>query len=169
MRVLHGGIVIARTVVHNNNLDPEYDECVLLSLAFSPSPPLRLTAHTAGLNTSPSTRSIRPLLFRIHTDAFSSLSPHRIVYIEVHSPRDTYQIEVMDYQHLTKDRSLGSTEFSAAGLLAEGPDKRTKPWIGTGIVERKEMLKSNGKRSVKGASSFDFFLPLFLSFRRNRN
>ncbi|GAA5849255.1 hypothetical protein JCM8547_006494 [Rhodosporidiobolus lusitaniae] len=108
VRVLHGGIIVARTVVHNNNLDPDYDE---------------------------------------------------IVYVQAHSARDQFVIEVMDYQHLTKDRSLGSFEFSASGLIAEGPDKKTKPWIGTGKVERTEMLQQNGKRSVKGNISFsaEFF------------
>ncbi|GAA5974459.1 hypothetical protein JCM11641_003227 [Rhodosporidiobolus odoratus] len=104
VRVLHGGIVVARTVVHNNNLDPDYDE---------------------------------------------------IIYVQVHSPRDVFVLEVMDYQHLTKDRSLGSTEFSVQGLLQEGPDKQVKPWIGTGKLQKKEMLRSDGKRSVKGSLEFD--------------
>ncbi|GAA5948387.1 hypothetical protein JCM10213_004407 [Rhodosporidiobolus nylandii] len=104
VRVLKGGIVIARTVVHNNDLDPEYDE---------------------------------------------------IVYVQVHSPRDVYVLEVMDYQHLTKDRSLGSVEFTAKGLLTEGPDKKTKPWVSTGKVEKKEMLKSEGGKKVKGSLEFE--------------
>ncbi|GAA6019595.1 hypothetical protein JCM10207_006938 [Rhodosporidiobolus poonsookiae] len=103
-RVLSRGIVVARTVVHNNNLDPEYDE---------------------------------------------------ILYVECHSPRDVFTIEVMDYQHLTKDRSLGATEFSVQGLLAEGPDKKTKPWVGTGKVSRTEMLKTDGRRTVKGNIEFE--------------
>ncbi|GAA5874962.1 hypothetical protein JCM1840_007163 [Sporobolomyces johnsonii] len=104
VRVLHGGIIVGRTVVHDNDLDPEYDE---------------------------------------------------IVYVQVHSPRDEFVIEVMDYQHLTKDRSLGSTQFSIAGLVAEGPDKKTKPWVGTGKVARTDKLKSDAKRTVKGNIQFE--------------
>ncbi|GAA5961362.1 hypothetical protein JCM21900_006679 [Sporobolomyces salmonicolor] len=104
VRVLHGGIIVGRTVVHNNDLDPEYDE---------------------------------------------------IIYVQVHSPRDEFVIEVMDYQHLTKDRTLGSTQFAIAGLIAEGPDKKTKPWVGTGKVARTDVLRSDAKRTVKGNIQFE--------------
>ncbi|GAA6043375.1 hypothetical protein JCM8097_005289 [Rhodosporidiobolus ruineniae] len=103
VRVIRNGLVIARTVVHNNNLDPEYDE---------------------------------------------------IVYVQVHSPRDNYTIEVMDYQHLTKDRSLGTVEFVVTGLVAEGPDRKTKPWVGTGKVEKREMLRQP-RKGVKGDIQFE--------------
>lgn len=79
----------------------------------------------------------------------------RIVYVQVHSPRDTFVIEVMDYNHNTKDRTLGQTDFSVSGLLAEGPDKRTKPWVSTGKVSKAEMLKSDNKRTVKGNIEFE--------------
>ncbi|BGO92542.1 hypothetical protein NBRC10512_000461 [Rhodotorula toruloides] len=103
-RILSKGLVVARTMVHDNNLDPEYDE---------------------------------------------------IVYVQVHSPRDSFVIEVMDYNHNTKDRTLGQTEFSVSGILAEGPDKRNRPWIGTGKVSKTEMLKSDNKRTVKGNIEFE--------------
>ncbi|BGP71461.1 Tricalbin-2 [Rhodotorula toruloides] len=103
-RILSKGLVVARTMVHDNNLDPEYDE---------------------------------------------------IVYVQVHSPRDSFVIEVMDYNHNTKDRTLGQTEFSVSGILAEGPDKRNKPWVGTGKVSKTEMLKSDNKRTVKGNIEFE--------------
>ncbi|GEM08900.1 tricalbin [Rhodotorula toruloides] len=103
-RILSKGLVVARTMVQDNNLDPEYDE---------------------------------------------------IVYVQVHSPRDTFVIEVMDYNHNTKDRTLGQTEFSVSGILAEGPDKRNKPWLSTGKVSKTEMLKSDNKRTVKGNIEFE--------------
>ncbi|TNY17332.1 C2 domain-containing protein [Rhodotorula diobovata] len=104
VRVLHKGLVVARSVVHDNDLDPVYDE---------------------------------------------------IVYVQVHSPKDTFTIEVMDYQHMTKDRSLGLTDFSVEGLLTEGPDRKTKPWVGTGKVARNEALKTDGRRSIKGNIEFE--------------
>lgn len=73
------------------------------------------------------------------------------MYIQVHSPKDTFTLEVMDYQNLTKDRSLGTTEFSAASLIKEGEDKKNAPWLPTGKVDRKEMLRSDGKKTVKGS------------------
>ncbi|BGP49470.1 Tricalbin-2 [Rhodotorula kratochvilovae] len=104
VRVVSRGLVVARTVVHDNDLDPVYDE---------------------------------------------------IVYVQVHSPKDSFTIEVMDYQHMTKDRSLGLTDFSVAGLLGEGPDRKTKPWVGTGKVSRNEALKTDGRRSIKGNIEFE--------------
>ncbi|GAA6050737.1 hypothetical protein JCM3770_006601 [Rhodotorula araucariae] len=104
VRVVSKGLVVARTVVHNNDLDPVYDE---------------------------------------------------IVYVQVHSPKDSFTIEVMDYQHMTKDRSLGLTDFSVAGLLTEGTDRKTKPWVGTGKVSRVEPLKTDGRRSIKGNLEFE--------------
>ncbi|KAM0786716.1 hypothetical protein ACM66B_002158 [Microbotryomycetes sp. NB124-2] len=108
-RVLHAGIVQARTQVIDNNLDPVWDE---------------------------------------------------IVYIQVHSKKDTFTVEVMDYQHMSKDRSLGVTELAVADLLQEGPDKTTKPWISTGKHSRKESLRIDGRKTVKGQIEYDVeFFP----------
>ncbi|BGP56395.1 Tricalbin-2 [Rhodotorula sphaerocarpa] len=108
VRVLHRGLVVARTYVHDNNLDP--------------------------------------------------------VYLEIHSPKDTFVFEVMDYQHNGRDRSLGIADFSVAELVSAGPDKKNKPWVGTGKITRTDKLKSDGKKTVKGDLDFEaeFFpcLPL---------
>lgn len=85
------------------------------------------------------------------------LTPYfRIVYVPVHSPKDKYIVEVMDYQHTTKDRSLGITDLSVAELLTEGTDKKLKPWLSTGNKAHKEPLKIDGKKAIKGP----FVLPL---------
>lgn len=74
----------------------------------------------------------------------------RIIYVPVHSPKDQFVLEVMDYQHLTKDRSLGVTDLGIADLLIPGTDKKLKPWESTGRHERREPLKIDGKKTVKG-------------------
>lgn len=66
-------------------------------------------------------------------------------------------VEVMDYQHLTKDRSLGVTELRIADLLVPGTDKKLKPWESTGRHERKEPLQIDGKKVVKG----ELLMPTF--------
>ncbi|GAA6009648.1 hypothetical protein JCM11491_001046 [Sporobolomyces phaffii] len=104
VRVLYHGVVVARTTVHDNNLNPEYDE---------------------------------------------------IVYVQVHSTRDVFPVEVMDYQSSSKDRSLGNILFPVAPLIAEGPDKVTKPWISTGKVVKNERLHSDWKKPVKGNIEFE--------------
>ncbi|KDE05686.1 hypothetical protein MVLG_03920 [Microbotryum lychnidis-dioicae p1A1 Lamole] len=110
MRILHAGIVITRTEVIDNNLDPEWDE---------------------------------------------------IVYVQVHSKKDTFVIECMDYQHLTKDRSLGVTELNVSDLLTEGHDDQVnKPWVSTGKHSRKDGLRIDGKKTVKGSVEYDVeFFP----------
>lgn len=82
-------------------------------------------------------------------------SAARIVYIQVHHQRDIYTLEVMDYQHMSKDRSLGVTELSITNLLKEGDDKETAPWVSTGRYSRTESLKIDGKRSVKGSIEYE--------------
>lgn len=84
--------------------------------------------------------------------------------MEIHSPKDTFVFEVMDYQHNGRDRSLGIADFSVAELVSAGPDKKNKPWVGTGKITRTDKLKSDGKKTVKGDLDFEaeFFpcLPL---------
>ncbi|KAG5648236.1 hypothetical protein DXG03_006194 [Asterophora parasitica] len=47
-----------------------------------------------------------------------------IVYIPVPSLRESILLECMDYQHLTRDRSLGSVELDLASLAKESTDRR---------------------------------------------
>lgn len=63
----------------------------------------------------------------------------------------------MDYQNVTKDRSLGQADLKVKDLLVEGTDKKLKPWVSTGTHERVEKLASDGKRTVKGEGSCDIF------------
>ncbi|CAA7258740.1 unnamed protein product [Cyclocybe aegerita] len=48
----------------------------------------------------------------------------QIIYIPVHSLRENMLLECMDYQHLTRDRSLGFTELHVTDLAAESDDPR---------------------------------------------
>jgi len=103
-RVLSGGIVVARTEIFNNNLNPDFDE---------------------------------------------------IVYGTVHSAKDTFVIELMDYQHRGHDRTLGQTTIKVDSLLKEGTDKKLKPWEGTGVRSFREQLSTDGGRSKKGTVEFE--------------
>ena len=73
-----------------------------------------------------------------------------------------FPIEVMDYQSSSKERWLGNGLFPVAPLIAEGPDKVTKPWVSTGKVVKKEGLHSDWKKPVKGKKK-KIRLPLFSS------
>ena len=78
-----------------------------------------------------------------------------IIYVAVHSPTDKFVLEAMDYQHQSKDRTLGTTELSAAGFLREGTDPIKMPWLGTGKKSLRESLRSDNKKTVKGAIEFE--------------
>ena len=47
------------------------------------------------------------------------------------------------------------SDFAVSDLIAEGPDQKTKPWIGTGKKARKATLKIDGKKTVKGSVDYE--------------
>lgn len=89
VRVVRKGVVQARTLVHNNNLNPEFDE---------------------------------------------------IVYAPVHNLNETLVLEVMDYQHTSKDRSLGVARLKVEDVATRGSDTTQEPFTSTGKVERASSL-----------------------------
>ena len=74
-----------------------------------------------------------------------------VIYVPVHSPRERLTLEVMDYQNIGKDRSLGLVELPAADYIEEGEN-------GEYLVHDKkamsEGLKMNGKGMAKGTLNF---------------
>ena len=117
-RVLRNNIIMARTEVINNNLNPEWDQ---------------------------------------------------IVYVPVKNLRQNLILELMDYQNIGKDRSLGITEISVADVVQESSDPKY-PFVSKGPQERTDRLKidrSNYKGqliyqvdfkpavSLRGGVSFD--------------
>ncbi|CAE7115005.1 unnamed protein product [Rhizoctonia solani] len=80
----------------------------------------------------------------------NNLNPEwdQIVYVPVHSLRETLYLECMDYQHLTKDRSLGFVELPIAGLARQTEDERV-PYEGTGKRDVADPIRL-GKGQVKG-------------------
>ncbi|KAL8286655.1 hypothetical protein RQP46_004183 [Phenoliferia psychrophenolica] len=107
-RILSKGIILARTRVIDNDLDPEWDE---------------------------------------------------ILYITLHSPEDKYLIEVMDYEHSGKDRSLGIAEFVVNNLVAPSGNV-SAPWVSTGKKSRTDSLRLPGRKSFKGSVDYEVeFFP----------
>ena len=75
-----------------------------------------------------------------------------VVYVPMHSPRERLTLEVMDYQNIGKDRSLGLTEIPAGDYVKEGEN-------GEYLVhgERRQLsegLKMNGRGAAKGVLNF---------------
>ncbi|THV06045.1 tricalbin [Dendrothele bispora CBS 962.96] len=73
----------------------------------------------------------------------------QIVYIPVHSLRETLMLECMDYQHLTKDRSLGYVELKVSDLVNENDDP-LNPYVSTGAKNMAEPIRLNKGNETKG-------------------
>lgn len=92
------------------------------------------------------------LLVEEKADArLSDLSPEwdQIIYVPVHSLRETLMLECMDYQHLTRDRSLGSAELRISELAREADDPRY-PYVSTGKKECADDLRLDKGGGFKG-------------------
>ncbi|KAJ7225891.1 C2 domain-containing protein [Mycena pura] len=63
--------------------------------------------------------------------------------------RDTMLLECMDYQHLTKDRSLGSVELRVSDLALECTD-RLYPFESTGKKTAADQIRLNKSNGYKG-------------------
>ncbi|KAI6045089.1 tricalbin [Pisolithus marmoratus] len=76
----------------------------------------------------------------------NNLSPEwdQIIYIPVHSLRESMFMEVMDYQHLTKDRSLGSVELHVNELAQESSKDTQYRYESIGKKEAQDPIKLDG-------------------------
>lgn len=59
-------------------------------------------------------------------------------------------IECMDYQHLTKDRSLGSVELRISDLAAESPEDIRYPYQSKGVKSYNEQMRLDKGNAFKG-------------------
>ncbi|KAG9314629.1 C2 domain-containing protein [Chiua virens] len=78
----------------------------------------------------------------------------QIIYIPVHSLRESMLMEVMDYQHLTKDRSLGSVELHVNDLARESSTDPQFRYISTGRKEDVQPIRLDGQSTSKGHLHF---------------
>lgn len=85
----------------------------------------------------------------------NNLNPvwEQFVYIPVHSVKETLFLECMDYQHLTRDRSLGSAELRVADLVTESDDSHYH-YHSTGIKNAAEPLRQDKGSGFKGNLHF---------------
>lgn len=117
VRIMRSGITLARSQIHNNNLDPVFDE---------------------------------------------------IIYVPIHSLKDVFRLEVMDYQHLTKDRSLGHMDLETIKLVESITEGGLKSYKSTGKHQFSQYLKQEGKKATfKGRLDFtaEFYACQQIKFR----
>lgn len=88
----------------------------------------------------------------------------QIIYTPVHSLKETLLLEVMDYQNLTKDRSLGTVELKVGELARETKDAGDPRFSfeSTGKVEKAEPIRLDQGNQYKGQLHYVAeFLPGF--------
>ncbi|KAJ7596712.1 C2 domain-containing protein [Mycena floridula] len=85
----------------------------------------------------------------------------QILYVPVHNLKESILLECMDYQHLTKDRSLGSVELHVSDL-ASASDEKDKPFKSTGLKEESSPLLLEDGATHKGKLHYRAeFIPAF--------
>src|SRR6266404_5357236 len=88
----------------------------------------------------------------------------QIIYTPVHSLRENLLLEVMDYQHLTRDRSLGIVELKVSELARETKDASDPSFAfeSTGKVEKADPIWLDQSKLYKGQLHYIAeFLPAF--------
>lgn len=85
------------------------------------------------------------------------------MYIPVHTLRETLYLECMDYQNLTKDRSLGHVEVGVNTLAKEAADKHEYLFESTGPRELVEKIKVDSGFKGEMHFSAEFFPALHLA------
>ncbi|KAF9199830.1 hypothetical protein BGZ49_010006 [Haplosporangium sp. Z 27] len=89
----------------------------------------------------------------------NNLNPewNEIFYVTVNSTKQIFEFECWDYQKVTKDRTLGMTEFSMSELVEELPDK--SGYIARPKIDRWAPLKQKDGRE-KGEIHYELsFFP----------
>ncbi|KAJ8517020.1 hypothetical protein ONZ45_g5719 [Pleurotus djamor] len=105
-----------------------------------------------GGKSDPYTRVLVKNVIKGRTEVINNnLNPvwEQFVYIPVHSLKEALFLECMDYQHVTKDRSLGYTELMVSDLARPSEDKRY-PYESIGVVERRDPLRQEKGNVDKG-------------------
>ena len=90
---------------------------------------------------------------------------NQIIYTPVHSLKETLLLEVMDYQNLTKDRSLGTVELKVSELAREmvtGAGDSRFSFESTGKMDKSEPIRLDRGNQYKGQLHYlAEFLPAF--------
>ena len=90
----------------------------------------------------------------------NDLNPNwdEVIYVPMHSTRERLTLEVMDYQNIGKDRSLGLVEVGAADYIREDENGQ---YVVQEPKEHSDGLKMNGRGQAKGLLNYTIaFYPI---------
>nr|XP_018259792.1 uncharacterized protein I303_07863 [Kwoniella dejecticola CBS 10117]OBR81950.1 transmembrane protein [Kwoniella dejecticola CBS 10117] len=82
----------------------------------------------------------------------NNLNPEwdQIVYVPVHSTRENLILELMDYQNIGKDRSLGHVEVRASDYIELDESNIQYPYRSVGRQDRRDRIKLDKANHYKG-------------------
>lgn len=106
-------------------------------------------------------------LYSRYAEQFNSLLLYPDMSHAVHSLRENMILECMDYQNLTRDRSLGSTELRVADLATESQDEKY-PFQSSGVVSYNAPLRLDKDGVHKGTLQYtaEFVPSLNVEFHK---
>lgn len=86
----------------------------------------------------------------------NNLNPEwdQIVYVPVHSTRENIMMELMDYQNIGKDRSLGMVEVKISDYITSTDDIKY-PYQSTGHHLRSDKIKLDKANTYKGTLNYE--------------
>ena len=96
----------------------------------------------------------------------NNLNPEwdQIVYVPIHSTREHFMLELMDYQNIGKYRSLGHVEIKASDYVVTSDNQRY-PFQSTGSHIHSEKIKLDKANSYKGTLNFEVDFKPAVSLR----
>jgi Ca2+-dependent lipid-binding protein len=96
----------------------------------------------------------------------NNLNPQwdQIVYVPVHSLREHIMLEVMDYQNIGKDRSLGHVEIRASDFITTSNDSKY-PYASKGVQQKSDKIKLDKANSYKGTLNYEVDFKPAVSLR----
>ncbi|OXB34399.1 transmembrane protein [Cryptococcus neoformans] len=96
----------------------------------------------------------------------NNLNPEwdQIIYVPVHSIREHFMLEVMDYQNIGKDRSLGHVDLAARDYINESGEQKY-PYISKGSQDRRDRIKLDKANHFKGELHYEVDFKPAVSLR----
>ncbi|KAL7422727.1 Tricalbin-2 [Cryptotrichosporon argae] len=112
---------------------------------------------TLGGKSDPYVRVLQNNKVVARTEVMSNnLNPEwdQIVYVPVHGTRERLMLELMDYQNIGKDRSLGHVEVQVGDFVEADLQNAKYPYKGTGRIAKTERIRLDAT-TYKGQLFFE--------------
>nr|ODN95971.1 transmembrane protein [Cryptococcus depauperatus CBS 7855] len=96
----------------------------------------------------------------------NNLNPEwdQIVYVPVHTTREQFILELMDYQNIGKDRPLGYVDMNAGDYIEKGDDQKY-PYVSKGVQNKRDHIRLDKTNHYKGELLYEVDFKPAISLR----